>query len=103
MQAQGLVILNHLDFIESAVRDRDALKRSLVANGGFDHEALFPDFFPPKKKQESAGGDLDYSEIVWKSPTDSVDEWKRMQEVLAGTSRGQINGEQMTPTWTEWR
>lgn len=112
MQAYGLVILNHLDVIERENATQAALKRSLVANGNFDHRKLFPEYFPPEPAEVAEAGsdadtsdaDLDYSEVTWLAPSEDREEFERLMTALNGASAGVKNGDQVAerPTWTEW-
>lgn len=113
MQAYGLVILNHLDAIERENASQESLKRSLVANGHFDHRKLFPEYFPaePDDAETAEAGsdadnpdaDLDYSEVRWLAPSEDQDEFERLMGALNRGSSGVKSGDQVAePTWTEW-
>lgn len=104
MQAIALVILNHLDLIERDKADEAALKRSLVANGKFDHKELFPEYFP-NKNEVSADPEYDYSNVEWKSPLEAPEMFERLMQSLQDNSRGFMTADQITaePTWTDWR
>jgi hypothetical protein len=111
VQTLGLHVLQHLDTIDRFATDRDALKLALVANGGFDHRALFPDHFPEQakeaeavSKEEFAAAEVDYSEVKWSSPSEDPDGFAKMMELLNQVSSGVRSGDQVAaPQWTEWR
>lgn len=106
VQMLGLVILNHADTIDRAKGDREALKRSLIANGNFDHEALFPDYFPKKTEEfnPEANVDYDYSGVDWKSPAEAFDEYQALMQML-GQKTGVMSGDQVAEEieWSDWR
>lgn len=105
------MILNHLDAIERESTSTDALKRSMVANGHFDHRKLFPEYFPQEPEEtteagsdgDTADADLDYSEVTWMSPSDDRAEFDRLMAALQRSSSGVKSGDQVAePAWTEW-
>lgn len=85
------------------------MRRSLVANGGFDHRALFPRYFPKSESDATPdnapeGAAYDYSEVTWKSPQESMDEFERLMGALRKSSSGVVSGDQLSArTWSEWQ
>jgi hypothetical protein len=108
VQAYALVILNHLDFIDRAEGDRDAFKRSLIANGGFDHKVLFPEFFlkapKPVEKIDPESDDFNPKDIVWDSPTENMDEFERVMEAVQRAQSGIVSADDLAqPQWSAWK
>lgn len=83
----------------------------MLASAEFDYRKLFPEYFPEKivvdaDSAEAAdpAAQYDYSEVSWKSPAESMDEYERLVTALQNSTSGVVKGDQLPAnTWGVWQ
>lgn len=105
VQEMGLHMLVFADDVDRSLKNRDELRRALIASGKY----TFDDLFPPVVQVETSGdindpeASYDFSGVKYESPTsgtDAFEEFERYQQsLLDGTAVVLDEGELEAGEW----
>lgn len=99
IQFNATIILNYIDTNDKALQDLVELKRALLASGSYNARKLFPDELGPETEtvedtpDAPLHGTPDYSDVDWKSPSDSMEEFEKLMAEVAKLQDGKITGD----------